>query len=959
MKYVDKGEFYRPKDENKAISEQAIFKAEQFLVSENKNPPLEIVPIQETSTSSSIQKNERSEGDNKDLLDKVKTTSSNSAHAVSESVAAASGATSSVVVTGAVIIISVGVGGAVFTNIGKYINREIGNNYSVIEVDIDKIIESEEKVSSLTSKDFSLLVYNDKNNEEKYEYEVRSGSQRYLFPNLNINTSYSYELISNSNTVDETTSYYKDSFKTTSEKNPKMILDEQNTYLVYSDDELSYSLSYSFYLSDYYQQVETPVLYVCSSEQQDYSSMNDVLFMNEMLDDQHFFKDQMMDLRSKHLYFYVLGEMNGEYSCLYSYYMETNCYEEEPPIIEEHEPLEIDGSSISPSFTPFSVSISGITTNYDDQYEFFAFFSTYSSDGAYLSEMIDAPITFIPHDDDSNYTFIINTEVEYGIASFTFNMGYINEENVNITTYSSEHIAYNENQDVYLASFDKKGIDETNITYKDDSVLIELKTNFTSDYDNYSYHVDLVDDNNQILSNYQGKGDAYFEIIGDQNLGNLRLIYQEVASFRDGEHILATYETDRKLITNPIVTIGEVQFNGQYFFVDYRCLMNYDYGQASMNINLENNNEVIGEYVVTEMKESGTIIFDPNPNEYGLTNMTIRLDFVDFVEIKHKTFTFSNIDLSYSYSFEGASIDISPIFGEIPPYVSGYIKSSYTLPNDYTINIRNDDGSINISNPISENVFVNTIPYRESTTLSISILNENGEVYLDNISVTINPVDAYMNYASPFSNCVSPYDAVVTYNDDGTINIYRDCSFVKIDNPNISFNAMIYSSVSDDSATEEKTYTNRYDCYVEDKYAIIENIPFTDYIFEYRYELMYNNVTYICEKTTPSGTIKNYTDRVKVETSVTTEKTLFSIYNDSNSLIYFIDYIKVDGVEYNFESFESNYSSEYHLTIMNEVHVNEVTLMVSDYQSNYDNLASLITLKGNRNYELVVSVIEI
>ena len=199
--------------------------------------------------------------------------------------------------------------------------------------------------------------------------------------------------------------------------------------------------------------------------------------------------------------------------------------------------------------------------------------------------------------------------------------------------------------------------------------------------------------------------------------------------------------------------------------------------------------------------------------------------------------------------------------------------------------------------------------------------------------------------------CTNPGDAVVTYNDDGTINIYRKIDF-SCSNPNVYYNAFIYNSSETDSTTGREIFSNCYDCIGTSQYAIIENALDMNYYFRYYTLYDYNNVTYVMYEEWPSGGIYSNISTWSTAT-LSTGKTTINVSNPNGLKID--NRIIVEGIEYQYTTYGSETDSEFMLEIEGELSITTVNIFATDNSGYYDAYSNDIVLKGNKYKELVLT----
>lgn len=944
MKYVDKGEFYSPKEDSRFF-EAISFNNERFDVNENKNDSKEFINIKESINEEEINKNNSSKKTKKDSdnlkeltkkVDKV----NNLTHAVSESTAVISASSASVIVTAAAVIVSIASNGSLFTDISKYITNNIGNDYALVDINMNKILNEDEKLYGLKAEDFLIRFDNE---GEVLEIEVKEGSHKYLIPNLKINTSYSYDLVCKKTLLGGESSYKKEQFVTTDNSEPKGIFDELNTKTIYDEESSLYSSYYQIYVSDYFDAVSNPVLYVSEEKQDDINNFSSIIYSNEFIEEDNFMKGIINSVKNEKLYFYLTGYIDDEYVLLMEETYNTGI---DPNYVLPVQPaLVIDENNIDIIMNPDDITVSLFASYIDIDKEFFAYFSTYDEDEQEMSSVLEADFIYNP---DNNMISLYSGPLDYGLKYFSYDIYYIDEEDNMIVVYSSGKQLYTGDQS-YQATFLKLSPSMVDITYYDSYFLISADVNFTSSYSCFYYELLVVNDDGMIFGSYSGQDKAEIEI-NDINIGSINFIYNEYGSFNDLEKLYASYNEVGYQLLYPSLSINnEIRFENDYFIIDYNCLMDFDYSSSRIEFYLDNGINTYT-YNVIEVKPSSYLSLNQYDGEYGLTSVSAKLYFVDNKtnnQEKMIEFSFGQFDLSYSYTLEKISADIAPNYDSVPTQIGISIYSNYVLPSSYKINITSEDYSINLMKDLSNVTYFNDLAMDSVTTINISIVGSSNNVYYGPFTYTIDPVSVNSNYVSPTVYSVNPGDSVVTYNDDGTINLYRKVNFIQEDNPNVYFNCMIYSSSEVDYATGETIYTNRFDSYADNNYSIIENIPLDTYIFCYIQEFLYNGVYYLMYKETPSGTVKIDFSSISVMVETNGNDTIFNI---SNSYYFSLDnYVSINGTLYTFDTFDSSNENMYTCTVSNLAEIpSEIYIKASEYSYNYDSYSLDITMKGNK-----------
>lgn len=947
MKFVDIGEFNSFK-ELKSFNEHVFFKAEEYKVKENVDTINEIKDVKEFLNDNLHTKiNENKRKNNDELIkETTKNVSKTIVQGTSQGTLIGGSAGAGATVVAAVVAISTLTSGTVLTDISKYFTYEVGNDYSLIEIDMDNILK-EYKFLDYEVKDFSLLVYEKNDATNKLELEIKNEKEKILVPNLQVNTNYVFELLGNQNIFGEENSFYKGEFKTSKNDKPKGIFDFRNSNLIYDEENLCYSFEYSIYLSDYYNELNNVSLYVVDQEC-DFKEIVDPIYLDDYRDEDNYFHGFIENLTSKDLYFYLVNENEGNFELLLNEKYETNL---ELPS-KEDKPIKINKDSISTKINPASIKISGEVDKFDNNFVYSAELFMFKGD-AIEARIVEATLEFYIKDNKTK--FKLESPADYGVKEFAFNIIYENEAGEFYNAYESERYPFDIDQDIYYASFNELSVNEANILYGNDYIEIEADVNFVAEYDNYFYELIVANENNVILGNYEGQGVAKIRVEDLNSLGEIKFIYKKYAYFNGVRHEFGSYETETCLIDNPTLLLGnEVEFNGSNFQIWYEISMVFDYSTAFVELILESDKGT-NTYEFGDISEKGIFVFDQTNEELGVTNIKAILHFNDGTSGGEKTkeFNFGTYSLSYSYEVTNLVCDIAPIFGEISPTYNAVLNSKYILPSDYCIKVVEENLGIEIIEPVSETLIINGLDYYSEASLSVSILDSNLNIYKDNMNFVLNPVSANDNYVSPRVLSTNPGDALVTQNDDGTINIYRDVWFKKSDYPNINYNAMIYTNKIESEDSIDVTYENRFDSYVSDGYSIIENIPPDMYIFEYQTEFEFNDVTYIMYKETPSGTVDlNFNSYFTVESIIQDGSTIVTLSN--NRYLKVDNFIKINGNSNVFDEYLSDNEEKYTLTLPEETNISSVYIKANDYLYSYNTLSQAIEIKGNKYFEFEV-----
>lgn len=207
------------------------------------------------------------------------------------------------------------------------------------------------------------------------------------------------------------------------------------------------------------------------------------------------------------------------------------------------------------------------------------------------------------------------------------------------------------------------------------------------------------------------------------------------------------------------------------------------------------------------------------------------------------------------------------------------------------------------------------------------------------ISIDCTEVTGEYNF-----NYINPSDAVVTYNDDGTINIYLGTTF-ETNDPDIYY-SVVYTNF-ETGQTKEIYYTTSV--------AKYENAPFADYHISYCVYKKVNDIEHILKEIYVSGGIE-FTGYLNINGQITTEdninyKISYEFYDymyqfDENSFILIVDGINytVDNTNVTYDQNNNSYIFTYILDFK-PTYI-EASFKGTLHSENYDLINEYI--KGNK-----------
>lgn len=230
-----------------------------------------------------------------------------------------------------------------------------------------------------------------------------------------------------------------------------------------------------------------------------------------------------------------------------------------------------------------------------------------------------------------------------------------------------------------------------------------------------------------------------------------------------------------------------------------------------------------------------------------------------------------------------------------------------------------------------------------SAEYSYYLSNSTGDPIDVETSITVDTSIDPSSYSTLYEfSYTNPGDVVVTYNEDGTINLYTYTNFSTTDDT-------IYYTIkySNDTIGEKEIV-------YKDKVAKLEDTPYGNYYISYNVYKEMNGISYLIYEVTPSGGIELYSNTLENEITVDNNVISFSFYKyiyvcDNTSFI-----ITLDGVDYNVDSSCITFDDlldQYIFTYTADFTPTEVKIRFKgakeSHTLDYDRVASMTEVKGD------------
>lgn len=954
MKKLDSNEYYSSRD-NSSFSEYKVFKAEEYYVQEAVDHKMEDFKVNEIASSFNDGKNESTSLSSNDLQKQLKeaensqtaqtstssasssssttasTSSSASTAATATGTAASTAATAAVVVTAIVStssIISLGI---------KEIAKKQGDNYISLRMDFDNFAEADEEYG-IENRDYRLIL-KDKDGNEVMNYLAYEGEHEYLFPNLKNNSEYTAELTAFSNTATATSTYYSQAFKTEDYSAPAALFDEFKESFSFDYEYKTVTYNAGIYISDLQNDADGFFTILTSN-----GGTQDMC--EEINEDDNFMYCSFNNIKGDSFKIQTYGIIEGQQELLLEKIVGVP-FPEDWDSVTPKVALEATIDNIESSIG--DIVVSGSCTEFFDPGDYSVKFTLHYGP-TQADTVVDSYLDFV---DDDHTQFRASIELPYGVKSYDVQITY-EYNGSTFVVLDQKNNEYSVDQSVYGATLNTPSIKESDYVdmtyeYMSDSVEINVKTDFALNdptVDIFDYDVYLILADNDEVYQSQTQSSSPYATFTNVEAGNAYYLrYELYGWFSDGRHLYQTIEDSSKIvdITKPLLEIGDelIPHDG-HFDISY---------DATLPSNLTNCELQLSVYLDEEMDQVYHIDILNNPN--GLAELTTLTAISGEVRIEY--------DLVFKFGYDSNSvinfgeknytivnnIEILDLMIDIASnsasnsYI-GEVNFSYLSADGYTVSIMNQDYSQIGSGDLKEKILFNGM---DDTTSEITVIvyEASNEVASKIFSISYPDKNA-LEYN--FS-CVNPGEMILTYNDDGTINVYREVNFEDKNNANISYSASLVSDSSYDGSLSTYVPTYSYREFTTDNVSVIEDIPlaYASFLYELRVQPdLAKDIYYIFFKETPSGGIELDDPYYTYDPTETEGQYLLTIY--SNGAMG--DSLTIEGTPYVWDSYPSATEYMYQVTVTGEPAGKEVTVNYNPYYHDPTSITEKgITLKGS------------
>lgn len=500
----------------------------------------------------------------------------------------------------------------------------------------------------------------------------------------------------------------------------------------------------------------------------------------------------------------------------------------------------------------------------------------------------------------------------------------------------------------YTATFNQLSSDEVVIEYGIDSNILIFNTNFNNyGDDSLKYRIILKDPETSEKYIYDGSEEiALIDV--PSNLTVFNISYELYGIYNGVEKVFETINVNDPLVISIIssditdLTLTDINKYQLSLLINSDFVEEEIYNSVNLLItydDLTTNNIVIEDVLVNEKMNFEVLV----PSYCKSFNIDYTIDLLGANGNNPRTIT-SSKEFTLENSYELIEMQVETQDYSITRFLFKYhfIDENTTLAvkNAATGNVvmlYEGEDSIQIELNASTNV--------QEYTYYLS--NINGEAIGKENAVSFEIQDVKGDYNFQYIN---PGDAIVTFNDDDTMNIYLDTVFETED-------SSIYYIVRYTNYNDGTVYNIKY----TESVAYLEDVPFSNYGIEYFVFKTVNGLEYQLQNIAVSGGIEITLDGVLQSTSGTDNNGnpyVFIMYYDYYNLSNFVllaDDKKIPIPSSNIV-FNNGYCEiEYQLDFIPSKLVLEYEAMFND-EITYESISSVREIKGEQYRKMYLEI---
>lgn len=548
-------------------------------------------------------------------------------------------------------------------------------------------------------------------------------------------------------------------------------------------------------------------------------------------------------------------------------------------------------------------------------------------------------------------SLFVQSPLRYGTKEYQIRLKYEGEETL------TSFLPIDVNQE-YQASYRRISPNECTLTYSDtDSFDLVLKTDFQTDYpDIFLYEISLFDESGSYIDSYRGnEGMVTFSSLS--GFSSFSIEYRNIGIFDEEEHTYDSFSSER--VTSPYAPKFKL---GEVVPMESSLTLSYDYipvnEEMPTRLRLHAASANNGEKTIEMENINGNTLIplDELGEDPGLTVFTPEITFYDNQsEPQAHTLTLSptEIDLSYSLSVNQV---IAYATNPDDVYISVSLELDSFLPLSYSVAFSNNDGDDLGLYSVNEAIDLeNAIP-SSGGELRMQVISPEGAVFKEYHPITfLSLFDAQaLKPSEPYFTSLNPADAVLTYNEDGTVNLYRDLTLDKEVPEGVYCDAFVYSDRTE--IGDQKVYVNPFHHLSNKTFVALEDLPMAEqYRFIY-YTAVYNEgIYYYLSEETPSGSVDIVNEGAFPAVALFDETLNQTEIRISGDYLDVENRIIVDEEEYAFTDYNSTGDYTYSLIVRGDKRGKPVTIFASKQSKNYEEYSASYVLKGNKYLALNIT----
>lgn len=501
----------------------------------------------------------------------------------------------------------------------------------------------------------------------------------------------------------------------------------------------------------------------------------------------------------------------------------------------------------------------------------------------------------------------------------------------------------------YTATFNQLSPDEVVIEYGIDSNILIFNTNFNNyGDDSLKYRIILKDPETSEKYIYDGSEEiALIDV--PSNLTVFNISYELYGIYNGVEKVFETINVNDPLVISIIssditdLTLTDINKYQLSLLINSDFVEEEIYNSVNLLItydDLTTNNIVIEDVLVNEKMNFEVLV----PSYCKSFNIDYTIDLLGANGNNPRTITSSKeFTLENSYELIETQVETQQDYS-----ITRFLFKYHFIDENITIAVKDvTSGNVVMLYEGEDNIQIELNASTNVQEYTYYLSNINGEAIGEENAVSFEIQDVKGDYNFQYIN---PGDAIVTFNDDDTMNIYLDTVFETED-------SSIYYVVRYTNYNDGTVYNIKY----TESVAYLEDVPFSNYGIEYFVFKTVNGLEYQLQNIAVSGGIEITLDGVLQSTSGTDNNGnpyVFIMYYDYYNLSNFVllaDDKKIPIPSSNIV-FNNGYCEiEYQLDFIPSKLVLEYEAMFND-EITYESISSVREIKGEQYRKMYLEI---